>query len=91
MDEANELIKTANGLPLNESKKYDELKAKSDEKYKAAATILENAYKAKSEEIAAEKDPQAKHYYEQQLTKLKAVLYEIFSKLENEAKVNEYK
>jgi tetratricopeptide (TPR) repeat protein len=91
LDEANALIKEANGLPLNESKKYNELKAKSDEKYIAAATILENAYKSKSEDIAAEKDQQAKHYYEQQLSKLKAVLFEIFSKLDNEAKMNEYK
>ena len=91
LDEANALIKEANGLPLNESKKYDQLKAKSDEKYRAAAVILENAYKSKSEEIAKETDLQAKNLYQKQLDKLKEVLQEIFSKLDDEAKMNEYK
>jgi len=91
LDEANALIKEANGLPLNEAKKYNELKAKSDEKYRAAAVILENAFKSKAEEIAKETDLQAKNYYQKQLDKLKEVLQEIFSKLDDEAKMNEYK
>jgi tetratricopeptide (TPR) repeat protein len=44
LEEANEIIKQANNLPLNKVKEFDELKAKANEKYKEAASYLERAY-----------------------------------------------
>jgi tetratricopeptide (TPR) repeat protein len=44
LDEANVFVKEANQLPLNETKKYDELKKKADGLYAEAAQYLEKAY-----------------------------------------------
>ncbi len=44
LEEANEIIKQANNLPLNKVKEFDELKAKANDKYKEAASYLERAY-----------------------------------------------
>lgn len=88
LDEANAIIKEANGLPLNESKKFDELTAKAKGIYAQAGTYLETAYEAMQENIAKGDKNQAS--YEKQAEKLKISLVEIFSKLENEEKVMKY-
>ena len=49
IEEGNELIKQANNLPLNETKKYEELKNKAKVKYSEAAVLLEKAYEIKPE------------------------------------------
>lgn len=73
LDEANALIKEANGLPLKETKKFDELKGKANGIYREASVLLETAYEMKPND------------------RLKATLYEIFVKLQDEAKIEKYK
>ncbi|MCS6980711.1 MAG: tetratricopeptide repeat protein [Flavobacteriales bacterium] len=72
VDDGNELIKQANNLPLNETKKYEELKQKAREKYLEAAVLLEKAYQLKPDD------------------KLKNTLRDIFIKIGDEAKVQQY-
>lgn len=90
LDDANAMIKEANGLPLNESKKYDELTAKAKGIYAQAGKYLETAYAAMQETIAKENNAARLDYYKKQSEKLKESLVEIFSKLEDEAKVQQY-
>lgn len=72
VEEGNEYIKQANNLPLNETKKYEELKKKAQEKYREAAVYLEKAFGIKPEE------------------KLKNTLRELFIKIGDEDKVQQY-
>lgn len=76
VDEGNEFIKQANNLPLNETKKYDDLKSKAKEKYKIAADYLERVYKTYTDE--------------NQKNKLKTTLKELYIKVGDEEKVLEY-
>lgn len=72
VEEGNEFIKQANNLPLSETKKYEELKKKAQDKYKEASSYLERAYGIKPEE------------------KLKTTLRELFIKIGDEGKVQQY-
>lgn len=73
LEDANGIIKEANALPIQEAKKYDELKAKANAIYKEAGHLLEVAYKQKPSE------------------KLKQSLFEIYTKLQDDAKMDQYK
>ena len=73
LEEANEIIKEANNLPLNKVKEFNELKAKANDKYKEAAGYLERAYAI------------------QPSAKMKTTLLEIFTRLQDEEKMNKYK
>ncbi len=50
LDEANKYLIEANSLPINQTKKYNELKEKSKQKFAEAAVFLERAYKVKPSE-----------------------------------------
>ena len=90
LDDANAIIKEANLLPLSESKKYDALTAKAKGIYAEAGKYLETAYEALQETMSKETNPKNQAYYKGQADKLKASLVEIFSKLEDDAKVQKY-
>jgi tetratricopeptide (TPR) repeat protein len=50
LDEANKFLLEARNLPLNQTKKYDELMKKGKDKFAEAAIYLERAYKVKPSE-----------------------------------------
>ncbi|MCG9910231.1 MAG: tetratricopeptide repeat protein [Flavobacteriales bacterium] len=47
LDDANNIIKEANNLPLNQTKKYEEMKNQANALYKEAGSYLETAYALK--------------------------------------------
>lgn len=74
INEANPMINEMNNLPLNEQKKYKELKEKSKALYRKAAELLEVVY---------EKDANKS-------TKLKGTLYDLYNFIDDEAKIKLY-
>lgn len=90
LEEANAIIKEANGLPLSASKKYDELKAKANAIYGEAGVMLETAYQGALDNAAKATKADEKARFEAAANKLKPTLLEIFTKLQDEARILKY-